>query len=467
MPPWTQHVDVHCERHTKEAGPETVMFGGEEIIVNTAAPVNSMFGPEPINIYSIAAYLMAAFFAYQFGKNRKILDQSTVGLVQVMGLVAVCGFIFHLQANVWSMYLDSIPIYAFQILFVYSYGSFMARNTPNPQITAIFITVGFVILNLLASLVPYSILNGAATFIPMLIFMVIFAYYHNHNVRRNTAVIWLSVIAWIIAIFMKSIDIEACDYQSFGTHSIWHVTSAAAMLFAIIGLLSTKEDGRHLRSLSVDGHWGIAQSDDHKAQYRYKFEKIEAVESLNPHDVVRFEEPTLSITRPDFLINPIDNIAKEPEEKVAKKRDAKETQPKATTKQVVKKDQPKGSTKRDVKKAKPKTATKQETKRTRPETATKQVTKKARPKAATKRVVKKDQPKGSTKRDVKKTKPKTATKEVTKRTQPNAATRRAVENARLKIAKKEVVKKKVAKKGFLRKLRSIGAKKPGSTAPKK
>lgn len=260
MPPWTQHVDIHCERLSPDAG------------------------AEPVNMYSTIIYLVAAYLAYRSGKAKNTLDRSTKLLLWTMVLITICGFIFHRYANVWSMYLDSIPMYTFQIGFVYLYSSFIARNKPKPHVTATIITIGFVVLNFLVSWFPGSGLNGAETFIPILLFLVMFAYYHNHNIRKNTAILWLSVIAWIIAFFLKSIDIEACDYQRFGTHSLWHVSSAAAMLFAVIGLLTTKEDGRHLRSKKIKGH--------------YEFKKIEEVESLNPHDVVNFDEPTVAISRP-------------------------------------------------------------------------------------------------------------------------------------------------------------------------
>ena len=267
MPPWAQHVDVHCERLSADAN------------------------AEPINLYSTAIYLVAAYLAYQFGKRTDTLNQASKRLIWIMALVALCGFIFHRQATAWSMYLDSVPMYAFQITFVYLYSSFMTRNQNKPDLLATFITVGFVALHVLISMLPSSNLDGTASVVPMLIFLAIFAYFHNHNVRRYSTILWLAVISWGIAIFLKYIDIEACDYQRFGTHSLWHVASAAAMLFAVMGVLATKLDGRYMRSK--------------KARGEHDYKKLKAIESLNPHDVIGFDEPTLSLTKPNAAKTPV------------------------------------------------------------------------------------------------------------------------------------------------------------------
>jgi len=160
--PWTQKVDLYCER------------------------INQMTTAEPFNLYSSLVFFVSAYYAYQFGKEKNALKGPETSLLICLLLIGFFGSLMHRLSNVWTMYLDTVPIYLFQILFVYFYSGFIARHKPKPHRLAMFITYGFITLQFLATMVPNTVLFGSVIHLPMLIFLLIFAYYHNHNVRKNS-----------------------------------------------------------------------------------------------------------------------------------------------------------------------------------------------------------------------------------------------------------------------------------------
>lgn len=248
MTDWNQNLDLYCERIT------TGMMA------------------EPLNVYSNVAFLVAAFFAWRFGKKNEVLGPVENLMLVMLVLIFVGSSLFHMFANRWSMIADLAPIFLFQFLFVFQYGKFIARHDDKPAIKAsciAFIFVGFVAL---FAKLPIDNFNGSVIYLPALLFMVLFAIYHSRKARKNGFAIWLSVIFLFCGLAMRAFDLEVCEFQVSGTHYGWHFFAAAAMYFALRGLLATKMDSRHLRGKHVKGY--------------YQGDKID---TLDPHDVVEFD----------------------------------------------------------------------------------------------------------------------------------------------------------------------------------
>ena len=248
MTDWNQNLDLYCER------------------------ITTGLMAEPLNVYSNVAFLIAAFFVWRFGKKNELMGGAETLLVVLMVLVAIGSTLFHMLSNRWSMVADLAPLLLFQSLFVFQYGKYIARHDNHPWIKAFFMVLIYVGSVYLISQSPIETYNGAITFLPALIFLVLFAIYHSRKARKKNFAIWLSVIFFFCALAMRSVDLEVCEFQVSGTHYGWHIGAALSMYFAMIGLLATRMDGRHLRSKHIKG--------------LYKGEKID---TLDPHDVVEFD----------------------------------------------------------------------------------------------------------------------------------------------------------------------------------
>lgn len=248
MTDWNQNIDLYCER------------------------ITTGLMAEPFNVYSNVAFLIAAFLVWRFGKKNQLMGGAETLLVVFMVLVAIGSTLFHMLANRWSMVADLAPILMFQTLFVFQYGKYIARHDHNPWIKALLMAVAYVGCVYLIGQAPIETYNGSVGYLPALIFLVFFAIYHSRKARKKSFAIWLSVIFFFCALAMRSVDLEVCEFQVSGTHYAWHAGAALSMYFAMIGLLATRMDGRHLRSKHIKG--------------LYKGDKID---TLDPHDVVEFD----------------------------------------------------------------------------------------------------------------------------------------------------------------------------------
>ncbi len=248
MTDWNQNLDLYCER------------------------ITTGLMAEPLNVYSSLLFMVAAFFVWRFAKKNELLRGVEKVLLVLMMLVAIGSSVFHMFANQWSMWADLGPIFAFLILYVFQYGKFIARHDNRPWIKALCMAIIFVGFVALVSVAPINTFNGSTTYLPALLFLVLFAIYHSRKARKKSFAIWLSVIFFFCALAMRSVDLEVCEFQVSGTHYAWHAGAALSMYFAMIGLLATRMDGRHLRSKHIKG--------------LYKGEKID---TLDPGDVVEFD----------------------------------------------------------------------------------------------------------------------------------------------------------------------------------
>lgn len=245
---WNQNIDLYCERMT------------------------SGLMAEPLNVYSNLAFIIAAFFAWRFGKKNQLLGGMETIMLVLMVLVAVGSALFHMLANRWSMIADVVPIFMFQFFFIFQYGKFVARHDNHPWIKASFMVLVFIGSVVLISMAPINNLNGSVTYLPALFFLVFFAIYHSRKARKKSFAIWLSVIFFFCALAMRSVDLEVCEFQVSGTHYVWHIGAALTMYFAMLGLLATRMDGRHLRSKHIKG-----------------LHKGNKIDTLDPGDVVEFD----------------------------------------------------------------------------------------------------------------------------------------------------------------------------------
>lgn len=211
---WTAPIDLYCERTAQG------------------------FWAEPLNAFSNLALIVAALWAARSARRHGGATTETWSLVVLAGLVGVGSFVFHTFANVWSEYADTIPIWSFvgAMAFVTAKRIVGLHPSPLAMIGLVAAVLGIVLF--VAATDPEAAgaaadpLNGSGQYAPALIVLVGFAAFAWIRSLPTWRLLLGATLAFLAALFFRSIDLRVCAAWPLGTHFLWHI-----MVAVMVGLL--------------------------------------------------------------------------------------------------------------------------------------------------------------------------------------------------------------------------------------
>jgi hypothetical protein len=137
---------------------------------------------EPLNALSNLSFLIAAFVAWRLLQRGAAVDGSHKILVLLIATIGIGSGLFHTYATVWAKWLDVIPIFLFQLTFLWLYSrqviKWSARNS------ALFVTL-FLVASIVALRFPLP-LNGSVMYLPAILVLLLLGSFHylsNQNGR--------------------------------------------------------------------------------------------------------------------------------------------------------------------------------------------------------------------------------------------------------------------------------------------
>ncbi|MGB8812997.1 MAG: ceramidase domain-containing protein [Paracoccaceae bacterium] len=211
---WTLAVDIYCER------------------------TSAAFWAEPVNAISNAAFPMAALWAAIEARRRAVATPVLWLLIVMAALIGVGSSLFHTFANRWSEYADTIPIWSFVALFVFTAIHQIGGVRPG-RLMAIALGVGAVLtvvylaadegVGVVESADP---LNGSGQYAPALMALLIFA--EGSVRRRHPMRYWIvgAALAFCASLMFRTVDMAVCPQFPLGSHFIWHLLNGL-----MVGLL--------------------------------------------------------------------------------------------------------------------------------------------------------------------------------------------------------------------------------------
>jgi Ceramidase len=209
---WALAVDIYCER------------------------TSPAFWAEPINAFSNATFPIAALWAAYEAKRRQIATPVIWLLITMAAVIGLGSFLFHTFANAWSELADTLPIWSFVALFVFTAIHRMGGVKPGKLLAialavAALVTVIFLATGEGQAAAPDP-LNGSGQYAPAIAALLVFAvlsYRRRHPMRH-----WISAAAvvFIISLTARTFDMALCPSLPIGTHFLWHMLNAL-----MIGLL--------------------------------------------------------------------------------------------------------------------------------------------------------------------------------------------------------------------------------------
>jgi hypothetical protein len=191
---------------------------------------------EPANALSNVAFFIAAWLLARDARRLGSRRADIAILVVLTVIVGIGSTVFHLVATTWAQWLDLVPILLFQLAFLWIYGLRILRWTPVPSA---LLVAAFLAIALYAR--QFQQLNGSITYAPAL--MAIFALGLHHRAAYPAQRPWLLVAAGVltVSLFLRTIDMAACERFPLGTHFFWHLLNGVVLYFAVRSLLVSAE----------------------------------------------------------------------------------------------------------------------------------------------------------------------------------------------------------------------------------
>lgn len=191
------------------------------------------FWAEPVNALTNFGFVLVAVMLWH-GANRDHPGDTRVALLNALIVaIGIGSFLFHTLASELSRWLDLLPIFIFQLLYLFVY----CRGVVNlaPAVSALLAFLFLLGVLTMSPLAGY--LNGSLVYAPTCLVMLALGWYRNRSDRTQPGLLLIAAAVFLLAITLRSIDVLACDYFHTGTHFLWHLLSAAAIYLAMRALI--------------------------------------------------------------------------------------------------------------------------------------------------------------------------------------------------------------------------------------
>ncbi len=188
---------------------------------------------EPLNAISNLAFFIAAFAITKLALNQnKILIEIKliVGLTVAIGIGST---LFHTFATRWSNWLDIIPIFLFQLYFLWLYTRRVIKM--KPLLIGILIS-GFVFASLLSQQFTF-VLNGSLSYAPALLILGGLGIYHYQQQKQEPLILLAATGVFFVALCFRTLDKMICPNFPFGTHFLWHLFNGIVLYLSVRGLI--------------------------------------------------------------------------------------------------------------------------------------------------------------------------------------------------------------------------------------
>lgn len=209
-------IDLYCERLTPD------------------------FWAEPINAFTNASFLIAAFAIWKLAKHRKCLSTEARVLIVLAASIGFGSWLFHTFATPWARLLDVLPILIFQVTVLWLYGRRIIRL--NAEYLIGFL-VFFIYLSLYARQFS-QVLNGSLVYAPALLSLAVLGVYHYLKGKLERSLLIWATVVFLSALVFRIIDLDTCEQTPFGTHFLWHLLNGLLVyLVARAVLINIDETG--------------------------------------------------------------------------------------------------------------------------------------------------------------------------------------------------------------------------------
>ncbi|MCM2679870.1 ceramidase domain-containing protein [Echinimonas agarilytica] len=202
------------------------------------------FWSEPANALTNIGFILVGMLALSLLNRGDTKPLSLTILAMFMVIIGIGSFLFHTFATRWAMLADIIPIYIFQIIFLFAYPRQVLKLSW-VQTSLCFVLYIAVVLG--SKYLPFS-LNGSEMYLPTIAALVVFSMAHKRRYQTYDRALMLGSVIFAASLLFRTIDQAICSTIPLGTHFLWHSLNSLVLflcwfsIYRYHALLETKRD---------------------------------------------------------------------------------------------------------------------------------------------------------------------------------------------------------------------------------
>ena len=195
------------------------------MIDNYCERTDPSFWSEPANALTNIAFVLASILAWRLLSARGQRQPYLIYMALLMAVVGTGSFLFHTLATPWSAAADMLPIYLFQLSFLWLYAIKVLRFSPA---AALGLLAVFGLSAAMARNLPVD-LNGSQTYLAALLFVVGFAIIHWRRAYPGRRLLIYASAGLTLGLIFRTVDLWVCPWFPLGTHLFWHCLTAVVL----------------------------------------------------------------------------------------------------------------------------------------------------------------------------------------------------------------------------------------------
>ena len=196
--------------------------------------LSHLLGPEPLNVLSNVAFLLAASFAYRAVRSHELKSVALPILLSAVGIASAWWHLFHTRTGDIA---DTLSIFLFAcvagVLFLYKTFSSKVRVTVFALVTTVLVLGGEQV----------RWLNGSMPYVVVLLALGLAGMVYAQKFPSKRLSVLLMFSTFLLALTLRSLDSALCSFIPIGTHFLWHIL-VAFFGYQIILLVVHKPESR-------------------------------------------------------------------------------------------------------------------------------------------------------------------------------------------------------------------------------
>lgn len=199
---------------------------------------SSGFFAEPLNAISNIAFIFAGFGIYKLLTKNKIRKIEYKVILLLILLIGVGSFLWHTIRNPYTLLLDAIPVALIVALITYILLSkLIEKKLFALLIVALLLAGRFFISSFAPTDSISSLIRNGINAIVFLV-LIIWTFKKYGKVAFEGLIV---LVIYLLAITMRTVDLEVCSTFSMGTHFLWHIFNALAVYLAVRFLMKLEK----------------------------------------------------------------------------------------------------------------------------------------------------------------------------------------------------------------------------------
>ncbi|MBK1986934.1 ceramidase domain-containing protein [Sphaerospermopsis aphanizomenoides BCCUSP55] len=189
---------------------------------------------EPLNAVSNISFFIAAWAIWQLAqRQQQKVPTSIYILIILTTTIGIGSTLLHTFAQKWAYLLDVIPIFVFQLCFLWLYSRQVIRIK---YIYTGALLISFLFLSNFSRQFP-NLLNGSLSYLPGLAILLMLGIYHYQKQKNEQFTLFAASGIFLLALSFRTLDQVICPYFSSGTHFLWHLFNGMVVYLSVRALI--------------------------------------------------------------------------------------------------------------------------------------------------------------------------------------------------------------------------------------